>query len=1749
MATVAKSIRSTTITLADASAGPFDLDFRLFDDDGLTVYVNGIPTTDFDLESNYSDGFDDHATITFREPQAAGSRIVIDSDLAPRRETDFINGPGLTEKMNNELARVWSTLSDIKRDTKRSVRFVEEIRAYDLPTDDRSLKVLGFDFYGNLNAFDLDLEVLATFTSRNMLRDWIEAGNRPVDGQLYSAADRIYIGKAYSTLIDDMPGLEPALTWTKEHFGGNEATVRFLVPSQFPTVQEALDHVSSFVIGEGISIEVFLESGFVWPAQVSVFGGDYSRVYIRSADPVVYTASDFPIGHALIAFLYCKTPNWEVLVDMELRGDNGVELNISEMRVLDRCGIMRAGARSASREGYGSCFLMLGVSRLFCDPIRKTVLTRTGYTPTDGPVTTTTGHTAADGLSTTFALAASDQQPDDGYYIGYEIVVTNGLDPSPAMIVNYDSASNTVTIDQKDEWSQPNNGSGLTYTLQFKASTETRFQLAAADQQPEDGYYTSHVIKVTGGADASEADIIDYDSATNTVTLRYADRWSAPNYGAGLTYQIDLLRGLIASGAARRGVTPSWASVFSLVAADLRYNGTDPRNPGHGGIFCRRGSSGQLDRSIFSFSACGIRASRSNTVSSREAYFCRILGSCITAAENAVVSAASSAFLKSGLATGGDELPLLLLSSAEGRGGSGSIDGAAGEFDYAISAVARIDAEAGKIDLGDARAFEIEGVLATGDGGEIDVTRCNGSTSIVAGSPHVCLASSLSASIPALGFKWNGQNGTSYIYRAVNMGRGSLANASLSNADLELLDIDEAAEVYIENTTLDGEVAGADDGFVWRPNGVVPKRSDAEIVIRAGAFPGNEVPMWIQGFGYKGKATSTAIPSMKDMVPLGISYPEHFGAVGNGVADDTDAIAAWMAFGVALAATPGAVYRCSSVVSGDEVLAVDAATIDFAGATFIFEETDLGSTARLQFGAGCRIQNAPALIWTGLSYDTLYTADRTYANNTNLVASDFSMSGDFSWKLDCTVPASPSGVCWEIGGASVYSALVFTGGDVVFRAGDGASGTPENAAVVRVPYATAFDGASLEGRTGTFFGAIDASESEVSLWFYDAELDKLALIGSASASGSFASWAGASTGHVGGTNHAMAGEDNTDFNGDISELSVYDDAFLIPEGSFARRRVELAAGVEILSGQLKVSSANPVLQSSVVTGNGHDTAVKLIGDGIKGAFSFNNVWRCIDVDPEGRAHNCDLKIYGENYDSLFSGHHRADGSFIDVSAGKSSPYGSKTAGSNVTSGASPNQVVKGGVTDSANEHGHYEAYEGRLPTGDLMPGLIHRDQVVRSSGGCGFKWRGLLSPILTNLVAMNQSFGSASGANEDGYRMEECDQVFFSDLVNGNADGAGTGGYYGAVFDSCPRVRGAGLQLYHSQAHPIYINDKRVPGSVKDIHLSGIKVGGTSKTVALIKTSGRLGAVTLMIDAVEANTGQSLVEIDVGYLADLDASIGTTDTQFSLTPDAGRTVVDPAYPANDPHGAYDLRLSGTETVEVTAINASYLDGAVSAGATSITVQDASGFPDPATFGNYAIELDIPWAVGSTEEVVTVTGKSGNTLTITACQNAHASGVYVRGNVVTVTRHTSPSSHIAGVGVARAKFNDEGKIHVVAPNCENVGTLINEVHGGPEVRVMAWDFGKLHLYDDGKELVLEGDRILIGGNQVLGPRLPNIGKLDLSASTGTLPTATGTVVLADAAAPTNAELLAICVELASDVDALIQRSRDQGQIGD
>lgn len=127
MATLAKTPRSTMITLASTSSGPFILTFRLFDADTIRVYRNGEVETGYTLDATFEDGYTDSASITLDVAGEPGDVIIIDSDLNPHRAQDYLRGdPNIVDKLNIELARIWAAIRDTRQKADRSLRSFQD---------------------------------------------------------------------------------------------------------------------------------------------------------------------------------------------------------------------------------------------------------------------------------------------------------------------------------------------------------------------------------------------------------------------------------------------------------------------------------------------------------------------------------------------------------------------------------------------------------------------------------------------------------------------------------------------------------------------------------------------------------------------------------------------------------------------------------------------------------------------------------------------------------------------------------------------------------------------------------------------------------------------------------------------------------------------------------------------------------------------------------------------------------------------------------------------------------------------------------------------------------------------------------------------------------------------------------------------------------------------------------------------------------------------------------------------------------------------------------------------------------------------------------------------------------------------------------------------------------------------------------------------------------------------------------------
>ena len=88
----------------------------------------------------------------------------------------------------------------------------------------------------------------------------------------------------------------------------------YLIPSDFNTLQDALNHVSVEHVEQGYKINLVIESGHKLNSTIELDGGDYSQIMISSHDEKVELADTFP-KKTFAIFHGCSAPTINTLID------------------------------------------------------------------------------------------------------------------------------------------------------------------------------------------------------------------------------------------------------------------------------------------------------------------------------------------------------------------------------------------------------------------------------------------------------------------------------------------------------------------------------------------------------------------------------------------------------------------------------------------------------------------------------------------------------------------------------------------------------------------------------------------------------------------------------------------------------------------------------------------------------------------------------------------------------------------------------------------------------------------------------------------------------------------------------------------------------------------------------------------------------------------------------------------------------------------------------------------------------------------------------------------------------------------------------------------------------------------------------------------------------------------------------------------------------------------------------------------
>lgn len=135
------------------------------------------------------------------------------------------------------------------------------------------------------------------------------------------------------------------------------------IPSDFPTLQKAIDHLSKRPEGWP-TINLHIESGHALTDGVLVTDGDYGYFLITADDPLVTVDSTFPDNSCVVKAERAVAPVLDCLVDMNGRGDSGYVLNdASTGYVAENAGILNSGGNGDNAELTGIGLLVVRCSR------------------------------------------------------------------------------------------------------------------------------------------------------------------------------------------------------------------------------------------------------------------------------------------------------------------------------------------------------------------------------------------------------------------------------------------------------------------------------------------------------------------------------------------------------------------------------------------------------------------------------------------------------------------------------------------------------------------------------------------------------------------------------------------------------------------------------------------------------------------------------------------------------------------------------------------------------------------------------------------------------------------------------------------------------------------------------------------------------------------------------------------------------------------------------------------------------------------------------------------------------------------------------------------------------------------------------------------------------------------------------------------------------------------------------------------
>ena len=191
-----------------------------------------------------------------------------------------------------------------------------------------------------------------------------------VDTELGKKANQTYVDtelgkKANQTYVDTELGKKASIIEMNDKLNEKtnlvSETMTVKIPSDFRTIQSALNHIKQYHLGNNVI--VMIESGYEINERTTLSDTNFNTVRLRSEDSIVKVGSGLPASFRLFDFNNVFGFHFETLIDMQGNGTDGLYLRGgSKIRVGGSSGIINAGNDGLSvRDGsiataYNSIF-------------------------------------------------------------------------------------------------------------------------------------------------------------------------------------------------------------------------------------------------------------------------------------------------------------------------------------------------------------------------------------------------------------------------------------------------------------------------------------------------------------------------------------------------------------------------------------------------------------------------------------------------------------------------------------------------------------------------------------------------------------------------------------------------------------------------------------------------------------------------------------------------------------------------------------------------------------------------------------------------------------------------------------------------------------------------------------------------------------------------------------------------------------------------------------------------------------------------------------------------------------------------------------------------------------------------------------------------------------------------------------------------------------------------------------------------